>query len=149
SERKPEVGRGQLEVAAHRQAREADIDAVDVGQDVGEYRERQQTQIDLAHCRLFDSRFHETSLRRLVTKLPCNGVARANAGVARARDFSLLDRGAAQILADRRSRQHCSARNSGARFFTLRTKMDFRLTMPSASPRPLVWRIRAALGFAI
>src|SRR5262245_10113000 len=35
SERKSEVGSGQLEIATHRQARKADVDAINVSQDVG------------------------------------------------------------------------------------------------------------------
>ena len=57
SERKSEVGRGQLKITSHRQACEADINAINVSQNVGQHREWQQAQVDLAHRGFFGFRF--------------------------------------------------------------------------------------------
>src|SRR4029079_16587605 len=62
SQRETEIGSAKMQVAAHRETGKTDVDAVDVGQDVGENSERQQTPIDLPHRRFFDSRFHGASL---------------------------------------------------------------------------------------
>jgi hypothetical protein len=58
SQREPEVGSRELQIAPHRQASKADVDAIDVSENVGQDRERQQAQVDLAHGRLFDRSVH-------------------------------------------------------------------------------------------
>jgi hypothetical protein len=55
---KAEVTGRQAEVATHGEPGEADIDAVDIGEYVTNYRKRQQAQIDLAHGRTFERAVH-------------------------------------------------------------------------------------------
>jgi hypothetical protein len=54
AEGKPVFAGRDAEIAAHRQRREADVDPVDIGQEIAEDREGQQADIDLPHARFFD-----------------------------------------------------------------------------------------------
>ena len=58
AQREPVGGGGHLEVVTHGQRGEADVDPINIGEEVAENRKWQQAHVDFPHGRLFNSLVH-------------------------------------------------------------------------------------------